>query len=248
MDALLPFHSSGKILPSLALQTLSLHLGWALVLAAVAAYLLRPFPKALRFAGVGIVGATQLLPGWWSPGWWLGLAFQSPSLTLQGISLLYLVRMWQLRNTTPVVTIDSAAYARWPSFLLLVAVVVGWVFVLDMVALLELQLYAVGFTPYAVLASSLVAAVFELWSLRFGHPPALQKYRDSAFIIVGAMAAHMLFRLPNGNAWDALMDPWLWLIAHAMLLSRTAVWLALLTRIKIRKLVELWNVSFSRRR
>jgi hypothetical protein len=27
-------------------------------------------------------------------------------------------------------------------------------------------------------------------------------------------------RLPTGNLWDALLDPWLWLLLHAILLRR----------------------------
>ncbi len=230
MDA--PFLSLAvsNLVPALALHSFAMHLGWALVLSAIAAFLLRPFPKALRFFGIGIAAATQLLPGSWSLGWWLGLAFQSPSLTMQGISLLYLVRVWRLRNTPPTATIDTAAYARWPTPLLLVAAIAGWVLVLDMLAQFDLQLFAIGFTPYAVLASLLIAGVFELWSLRSGYSAAFQKYRDIALIIVGAMAVHLLLRLPSGNAWDALIDPWLWLGAQAAVLYRALTFIVFLMR------------------
>ncbi len=241
LSALIPLWS-GKLLPTLAMHSFGMHLGWALVLAALAAYLLRAFPKGLRLAGMGIGAVTQLLPGAWSPGWWLGLAFQSPSLSLQGICLLYLMRLWQMRQMTAVASLDSAAYARWPNVLLVVAALIGWVFVLDMLALFDLQLYALGFTPYAVLASLLLVSLFELWSMRAGHDPRLQRFRELARIIVVAMLLHLLFRLPSGNAWDALMDPWLWLAAQAVLLYRALVFVRLLMRATARKVAD-WAVG-----
>ncbi len=235
---------SGNLLPGLGMQSFAMHVGWALVLAAATAFLLRAFPKPLRLAGTGIAAALQLLPAAWSPGWWLGLAFQSPSLTMQGICMLYLVRVWRQRDLPPVATLDTAAYARWPTLLLLVTTIIGWVFVLDMVAVFAQPIHAVGFTPMAVLASLLLASVFELWSMRSGHPPGLQRFRDIAGIIVGAMLIHLIFRLPDGNAWSALMDPWLWLLAQAALLYRALAFVTLLVRSAVRKAVG-WATSRS---
>jgi hypothetical protein len=25
---------------------------------------------------------------------------------------------------------------------------------------------------------------------------------------------HVVLRLPSGNVWDALLDPWLWIVLH----------------------------------
>ena len=239
---------SGAITPELGLQSAALHVGWALVLGAVAAFCLRPFPKSLRLVVVALVMLAGLLPGEWRPGWWLGLAFQTPSLTLQGIALLYLIRMWRLRDVPPTDTVTSAAYARWPNGLLLMGVVIGWLYALDTFAAFGVQLYAVGFTPYAVLASLALSALLQLLSLRAGHAPHMQRYRDLASIILGAMAIHVLTRLPTGNAWDALMDPWLWLSAQALWLSRTVVWISLLARSRTKRLIDWTNTTFCRSR
>lgn len=226
---------SGAGTPDLALQTMAMHVGWALVAGALMAFVLRAFTPSLRIGGVALVILACLVPGEWSPSWWLGLAFQTPSLTLQGIGLLYLLRMWRLKGVPPSETVSSAAYARWSNGLLLLASAIGWVFALDMFAAFDLHLYAIGFTPYAVLAGLLLACLLRLWSMCFGDAPDMQRYRDLAVIILCAMAVHLLTRLPTGNAWDALMDPWLWLTAQAVWLSRVAVWLALLARVSARR-------------
>ena len=243
----LPF-TSGAITPEIALQSIGLHVGWALVLGAVSACCLRPFPKMLRLIVVVLVMLAGLLPGEWRPGWWLGLAFQTPSLTLQGIALLYLIRMWRLRDVPPVEAIGSVAYARWPNGLLLMASGIGWLYALDTFAAFDMQLYAFGFTPYAVLASLLLAAVLKLFSQRSGDAPNMQRHRDLAAIILGAMAIHVLTRLPTGNAWDALMDPWLWLSAQAIWLSRAVVWLSLLVRARTRSMVNWASAALGRSR
>jgi len=31
---------------------------------------------------------------------------------------------------------------------------------------------------------------------------------------------HLITRLPTGNLWDALIDPWLWILAHWFVLSQ----------------------------
>ena len=239
----MPFSStfpllSGAISPDIVMQSIAMHIGWALVLGAITAFLLRPFPKRLRIAGVALIMLACLMPGEWSPTWWLGLAFQTPSLTSQGLAFLYLMRMWHLKNVPPTDTVATTAYARWPNSLLLLATALGWIFALDTFAAFDLQLYAIGFSSYAVLATLLLAAMLQLLSMRSGNTPQMQRHRDLAAILVGAMAIHLLTRLPTGNAWDALMDPWLWLSAQAIWLSRALVWLALLARVKSRQASE----------
>lgn len=239
---------SGAVTPQLGLQSIAMHVGWSLVLGAISAFCLRPFPKPLRLVFVALIMLACLIPGEWSPGWWLGLAFQTPSLTMQGIALLYLIRMWRLRNVPPVDTVSSAAYARWTNGLLLMTSVIGWLYALDTFAAFEIQLYAIGFTPYAVLASLFLAAILKLLSLRSGTVSHTQRHSDLATIIVGAMAIHVLTRLPTGNAWDALMDPWLWLSAQAIWLLRVVVWVALLVRANTRNVIDWANTALDRSR
>ncbi len=237
----LPF-ASNNVMPAVGLQIIDRHLGWALVLGAMAVYALRPFPIGLRIAGLLITVTVCLIPGDSGLVWWLGLAFQTPSLTLQGIGLLYLLRAWQLRNAVPATTVRSSAYARWPNSLLWLTAITGWVLALDTFAAFELMLYTIGFTPQAVLAVLSVASLLWLLSIRSGHAPATQKHRDIAVILVAAMAIHVLTRLPTGNAWDAMLDPWLWLGAQALLLSRAAVWVILLLRGRLGQIAEVPEV------
>ena len=105
----------------------------------------------MGMAGVALAIALNLLPAEQTPGWWLGLAFQSPSLTLQGICLLYLFRSWRLRHADPASAISSSAYARWPNGLLFVCALAGWVLVLDLLAAFRVPLYAMGFDRDGVL-------------------------------------------------------------------------------------------------
>jgi hypothetical protein len=35
-------------------------------------------------------------------------------------------------------------------------------------------------------------------------------------LVAMAVMAFVVLRLPTGNAWDALLDPWLWVALHVM--------------------------------
>jgi hypothetical protein len=112
------------------------------------------------------------------------------------------------------------------------------VLLLDLLAVFNVSVYAMGFTAQGVLVALLVVAGLQIWSLRSQAPGASARLSDAATLIVAAMAVHLLLRLPSGNAWDALIDPWLWLGAQALLLSRAVVWIALLARAGARRLVQ----------
>ena len=218
---------SDTLLPLLEVQRIALPLGWTLVMAEVLVYLLRAFPPYLRIAGVVLTIAWNVLPTPLRPSEWLGLAFQSPSLSLQGACLLALVRAWRARQA-PVVEL-IASEVRWPNRLLLLITLLGWVLVLDLLAVVNVSIYAVGFTAYGVFVALLLAAGLELMSLRSTAPGA-SRLRDAAALSVAAIAVHCLLRLPSGNVWDALIDPWLWLGAQAVLMFRAAMWIVRLAR------------------
>lgn len=228
------FRQPASLLPSLSLQTADLHLGWALVLAALCAYLLRPFPKPLRAATILLVFSWVWVPSEWGLGWWLGLAYQTPSLTMQGLAALYLLRVWQMRHADTVATLASVTYARWPNGLLVLAVVAGWLLALDTFAIFKLNFYPLGFTHAALFIGLLLSAVLWLLSQRSNEAQHAQKYRDLAVILLISMAFHVLTGLPNGNVWNALMDPWLWLLAQGTLLLRAAAFMVFLLRSRLR--------------
>jgi hypothetical protein len=214
-----PWQASASITPSLSALSFGMHLGWALALGAVSVFLLRTFNITTRRTVALVIILLCLLPSDWSPSWWLGLAFQTPSLTLQGLCGLYLYQQLFLQADAEVPLPDSStptARTTWPLGLLLAVIVAGWIFALDTFAFFDISLYAIGFTPYAVLAALFFACLLQLISARSGHAQPTRHYRQLATIVLIATIVHLLLRLPTGNMWDALLDPWLWLMAHGL--------------------------------
>jgi hypothetical protein len=82
----------------------------------------------------------------------------------------------------------------------------GWLLLLDTFALLPgVQLYAWGFSPAAPAVLLLVAVL----------PWVMSGSRGLVWLVAVALAAvFMGLHLPSGNAWDALIDPWLWAALH----------------------------------
>jgi hypothetical protein len=72
-------------------------------------------------------------------------------------------------------------------------------------------IYAWGFgpvVPVAVLLGCAAALALAAW-----HPQPAHQTRW-LWLLIGAMGLFVLARAPSGNAWDAISDPWLWLIAN----------------------------------
>ena len=185
-------------LPDLTLQLIYGRLAWGIVLAA----LLIAFWPRRRLLSNGMVAvvtagmiALQVLPGPASPAYWLGLAFQLPSCLLVGIccAKLYLA--------APGTAVRETVMA--PALALLIAAA-GTVLYLDAMGLLSLGLYYWGFGPNAApLMAVLLAAVGAVAIAR-------GKARPQAYALLIGMLAFSILRLPTGNIWDALLDPFLW--------------------------------------
>jgi hypothetical protein len=198
-----------------------LRLGWGLVLGALVA-------SAAAFAGrrwgvapgraQGLARGLGLLallwcvwPGEASAAFWLGLAFQAPSLSSGALGAVVLVRVcavpghWQRRATC------TLAQARaWA----LPVVLLGWVLLLDSFAVWPQALYPLGFGVAAWLA--LLAALGLPWAWAGGA------WRSQVVALGGALLLLLgfaLLRLPSGNVWDAVLDPGLWLLAQLVLLG-----------------------------
>lgn len=217
--------SQAPALPPAWAMELAMTLGWALVLALLGAVLAyRLALPARRLLAVGLALWT-LLPGTWSPDYWLGLAFHAPSLSAM---LLCLVYLWRLLFPAERASLWEAAARRERAFavdwaLPLASVLLGYVLLLDTFALLPLQVYAWGFSPALLLA--LLALALWPWVLR-----GRARGRNSLSLWL-APAALLLFaatRLPTGNLWDAVLDPWLWLALQVGLLR--CLWQALMGR------------------
>ena len=186
------------LLPGATVTWLSLHLGWAIVLGAVTLQLASRLPTRGRWTLASLMWLWTLLPGAASPVFWLGLAFQSPSLMSV---LLCIAWLWPPPGPVPgVVNLSATADSRSQKVLLLLAVVLGWVLLLDTLAWFPVSIYAWGFGSAAVALALLAAAL--LWLL-------LGSRATVSLLVV--LAVFVLTRAPSGNLWDALLDPLFWL-------------------------------------
>jgi len=201
-------------LPDLDVLRWGRRLSWGLVLAGLGLLLLRRcWPHLPRWAQQGWVGlmlVSVCLPGQWTPSFWLGLAFQSPSVMTTALLLCVSVSLlWP-------------GVCHWPNpvqvqglwRLGLGGVVLGWVLLLDTFALWPMSLYSFGFSPAAVLVVALCAVV--PWVM--GQAP--QAWRVSMVLMACVLFVHVVLRLPKGNVWDALLDPLLWVVLQVAWLAR----------------------------
>jgi len=208
MDELLAaaVSTENPLLPVPALARGYLAWGWSLVLAAGLAWGLRQRAAFVgwRRALPGLLLLWGLLPLPVTPSYALGLAFQAPSLTLTLWSAWVLVMAYRPHPSAGCV---GAALQRY----ITAFVTLGLALVLDALALLPgISLYAWGYAPLAV---ALLAALAGLpWLLRRGTTITALSWV--------VLALYLALRLPSGNVWDALLDPWLVLILLVRALRR----------------------------
>jgi hypothetical protein len=186
------------LLPGATVTWLSLHLGWAIVLGAVTLQLASRLPTRGRWTLASLMWLWTLLPGAASPAFWLGLAFQSPSL----MSVVFCI-VWLLPppgRVPGVAALSATADSGSQKVLLLLGVVLGWVLLLDALAWFPVSIYAWGFGSAAVALALLAAAL--LWLLSGSR---------ATVSLLAVLALFVLTRAPSGNLWDALLDPLLWL-------------------------------------
>jgi hypothetical protein len=100
-----------------------------------------------------------------------------------------------------------------PVGLLWPLVALGGFLLLDTFAVLPLQIYAWGFSP--LLLMGLLPLSLLPWLMR---GPAVAGQVVQSWLIPAALLLFAATRLPTGNLWDALLDPWLWLFLNAVLL------------------------------
>jgi hypothetical protein len=137
--------------------------------------------------------------------YWLGLAFQTPSVLAvlwagQHLYSQWPIAAWTLKSRQTQRSGVNVVFA-------VLGVVLGWLLLLDTLALIPIQVYALGFSPW----SAGVAVVVGLMPWIFQGMPGL---RSAGGLVVLAVLVFALLRLPTGNVWDALLDPWLWLVLH----------------------------------
>lgn len=194
-------NSSTPWLPSPALTPWALRGVWALVAGAATCTLLARQPSIWRWWLTLGGMAWFMLPGAMSPAHWLGLAFQMPSLSSLVLSLMLLWRNAQ----KPAKLTTGEPVTAWKR-LSLAGVVLGWVLLLDTLAWTPISIYAWGFSPAALGVGLMLLLLF--WALWGGS----DAQRCMPLTLACVLALYGLTRLPSGNLWDALLDPWLWLI------------------------------------
>lgn len=191
------FSTENPVLPSATVMRLALHGAWAIVLGSgvmrLADRLARPYRTGLGF----LVMLWTLLPDRVSPAYWLGLAFQAPSLMSTVICLAWVLNRVRPEQSPAFLMARSQTWAT--KIVTLFGVVLGWVLLLDTMAWLPVSVYAWGFSS-AAFGAVVVLAVL-LW--------VMMRSVGSVLLLI-VLTLFVLSRLPTGNVWDALLDPWLW--------------------------------------
>lgn len=209
-------------LPSLVWTQWLAQISWALVVIWAGTGLARNCRPLVRRSLGWILLVWMLLPGPWSPAYWLGLTFRLPSLTTDVWVALALLRSlgppsWAA-GWKPML---AQAFWRW---IALGGVVLGYLLLLDTLALIPWQMYRWGFGTLALAILFFLSLLPLLpWALqrtastgagpRAGH---LQRVQLAIFPVV--LLIYVLTRLPVGNVWDALLDPCLWIVLQVQLI------------------------------
>lgn len=202
------------LLPSLFVADVMRTLAWTLTLGFALAHLTRRFrsgPTA-RVAWVLASGVLLLLVAPIKLS--LSLAFQTPSLMTQLMLLL-----WMIYGEQPNPISACAEDRNRQSWVYLGGVLLGWLLLLDTLAVFPLQglamsnfsLYQWGFTWPAQ-----VSVLVVLAGLCF-VAPALSG------LGLLAVAIFIATHAPTGNLWDALLDPMLWVYCHVKWLGAMRV-------------------------
>jgi hypothetical protein len=204
--------SGSAALPAFWLQQVWMPLAWGLVLAFLVRWWGGRFPNRVSWGLAAAALLWSLWPGPWSVSYWLGLAFQSPS----GLTVaLVCAALWRAGRGGPNAPVaPGAAGGPWGTWGWWVLALLGWVLLLDTFAWWSLSLYAWGFGPQALgwlaLASLLPMVLGGWWS----HP--------AVYAMPLVIVLFVALRLPTGNVWDAVLDPWLW--AWAQWLAMRQLW------------------------
>jgi len=212
MDWMTSAQSAAAVLPPLCWQQWWLVAGWAVVVAWLGALSLSrwTFRKDGQLAMAAGLAIWVGIPGPWGGSYWLGLAFQAPSLTTVLLCASLLVRMFLWPRHSPHLR------EPWPPYLIslvLCGVALGWVLLLDTLGVWPGSFYNLGFGEIAPAIAIVIAAL----------PWIADKKLMPSYGVASAVSATLLFsalHLPSGNFFDALIDPWLWCYLQFALIER----------------------------
>ena len=195
--------TDAPLLPFPWLLQMWLKLGWAVATAWLGGQVVqRLMPRrTVVIAMAALCAIWAWLPGSYSSSFWLGLAFQMPSISTV---LLCAVLLWRL--VTGIGAETSGEFDRKRHWLepgwAMIGVALSVCLALDTFALFPVALYAWGFSGIAVVMALVLCLLPWVFSHHDG-PHALH------WIAALAVAVFVVFRLPSGNLWDAVVDPWL---------------------------------------
>lgn len=206
--------TDSPLVPNAWVLQWGLVVSWACVFGALAVWLSRRWPRSLRLAVTALLILVNFLPGDWAPNYLLGLAFQVPSLVTVAICLYVVLRFLVSGPGRPDALALTSSQRQSLAWLALIGIVLGWVLLLDTLALLPWQIYRWGFSAVAVTAVMLLGLL--PWIVR----PASSGARLVSGMMMLVVAVFTLTHLPDGNVWDVLLDPLLWLVLQFLLLGR----------------------------
>jgi hypothetical protein len=192
------------VLPSPTAMRVALPLVWAIILGSGTWFLAGKLERRYRLGLVLLVMAWTGVPGAASPAYWLGLAFQTPSLSSGALCLVWFLR--RTRQAPGSAVASACAEFKGLKVLAALGVGLGWVLLLDTLAWTPVSIYAWGFGSAALAWVAVLATL--LWAV-WGSDR-----KDGLIVpvmLLGVLALFVLTRLPTGNLWDALIDPWLWI-------------------------------------
>lgn len=201
--------SDSPLLPTAWVMQWALHLSWSVVLAWLGASVVGYWSqrKPLLWGTALGLACWSWIPGPYAPVHWLGLAFQAPSLVTVLLCAVNLhARLFSAR------TLKRSAEPTPRASLALAAlgVLAGWALLLDTFAWLPVQLYQWGFSPAA--SALMLLVVLVPWVI--GR--AERRAGTMIWVAPLAIVLFVVLRLPTGNLWDAVLDPWLWIALHVV--------------------------------
>jgi len=213
-------------------------LSWGVVVAWIGLAALGNVSINRQRAWVLLCAFFMLLPGSWSPVFWLGMMFQSPSLLAVGLCAASLLRRFapyfnapprvgtaEVSEPTPRRTSHGVAVTRWQFGSIVFGWALGLLLLMDVFALLPVHVYAWGFSSIALIFAAVIAIM--LWLTIAKTDTFLS---DFAVILLASLLLFALLRLPDGNIWDALLDPGLWIVLN--------FWLARLAWSRLRSMAS----------
>ena len=213
--------------PSAALLHIAYPLAWGTVAAWAVAASATKLSRSVRLALVALALVAAWWPGSWNLPYGLGMAFQLPSWTALLLCLLSLYRNLGPKASPTAMTIgpDAATPPKGsPDWFMALSLGLGVILLLDTFILLPFALYRWGFSLLTLVVALLV--VVSVWVT--SNPGTMARSRSGLLLVVLAM--YVVTRLPTGNVFDALIDPWLWLIVFGNCSRRLARKLKVLLR------------------